>query len=53
MNVKGMICLCAVNKERLGNNYIMYEASITPEHQPGNGGFSVIKFSLETLVFYA
>lgn len=44
-----MICLCAVNKERLANNYIMYESSITPEHQPGNGGFSVIKFSLETL----
>lgn len=44
-----MLCLCAINKERLGNNYIMYESSITPEHQPGNGGFSVIKFSLETL----
>nr|UGV35659.1 MAG: ORF1 [TTV-like mini virus] len=48
-NIKGMLCLCAVNKERLANNYIMYESSITPEHQPGNGGFSVIKFSLETL----
>nr|UGV34433.1 MAG: ORF1 [TTV-like mini virus]UGV34446.1 MAG: ORF1 [TTV-like mini virus]UGV34500.1 MAG: ORF1 [TTV-like mini virus]UGV34534.1 MAG: ORF1 [TTV-like mini virus]UGV34885.1 MAG: ORF1 [TTV-like mini virus] len=48
-NIRGLICLCAVNKNRLGNNYIMYESSITPEFQPGNGGFSVMKYSLETL----
>nr|UGV34220.1 MAG: ORF1 [TTV-like mini virus]UGV34627.1 MAG: ORF1 [TTV-like mini virus]UGV34862.1 MAG: ORF1 [TTV-like mini virus]UGV37638.1 MAG: ORF1 [TTV-like mini virus]UGV39558.1 MAG: ORF1 [TTV-like mini virus] len=47
--IKGQMCLVWYNNERIGHNSVMYENSITPEHWPGGGGFSIVKMSLETL----
>lgn len=47
--IKGKTCLLYFSPQRLSFNGILYEDSITPDHWPGGGGFSVYKFSLESL----
>nr|UGV34857.1 MAG: ORF1 [TTV-like mini virus] len=47
--IKGLMCLVFFNKKRLANNSVMYEDSTVPKHLPGGGGFSVMRFSLESL----
>nr|UGV33858.1 MAG: ORF1 [TTV-like mini virus]UGV34628.1 MAG: ORF1 [TTV-like mini virus] len=48
-SIKGTACLAYINCARLPHNSTMYEESITPEHWPGGGCFSVCQFSLDTL----
>nr|UGV39653.1 MAG: ORF1 [TTV-like mini virus] len=47
--VKGTTCLAYVNCNRMPHNSTMYEESITPDHWPGGGCFSVCQFTLKTL----
>lgn len=47
--IKGVTCLTYVNTNRLPHNSTMYESSITPDHWPGGGCFSVTQYSLESL----
>nr|UGV34134.1 MAG: ORF1 [TTV-like mini virus] len=47
--ITGLMPLVLVNKNRIGNNSVMYEQSIVPQDNPGGGGFSVVKLSLEAL----
>lgn len=47
--VKGLQPLFIANKLRLGNNFRQYEHSLIPEFQPGGGGFSITRYSLEAL----
>lgn len=48
-SIKGTTCLAYVNTERLPHNSTMYELSITPDHWPGGGCFSVSQYNLDTL----
>nr|UGV33854.1 MAG: ORF1 [TTV-like mini virus] len=48
-SIKGTACLLYLNCNRLGHNSTLYEESITPEHWPGGGAFSVCQFSLDSL----
>nr|UGV37653.1 MAG: ORF1 [TTV-like mini virus] len=50
--VTGMINLLQVNPKRMGNNFTLYEDSIVPEHLPSGGGFSLMKFTFNTLYSY-
>lgn len=45
----GKTCLVYFSPERLSHNSVMYEESITPDHWPGGGGFSVTQLSLNAL----
>ncbi|BAB19326.1 unnamed protein product [Torque teno mini virus 4] len=47
--IKGFQCLFEASKYRIGNNYTMYFNTFAPEHLPGGGGFSIVKYSLESL----
>lgn len=47
-----MINLLQVNPKRMGNNFTLYEDSIVPEHLPSGGGFSLMKFTFNTLYSY-
>nr|UGV35910.1 MAG: ORF1 [TTV-like mini virus] len=47
--IKGKECLVYFSPQRLHFNSVMYQDSITPDHWPGGGGFSVLKFSLASL----
>nr|UGV37430.1 MAG: ORF1 [TTV-like mini virus] len=47
--IKGLQPITITNGKRLTNNYRQYEHSIIPEHQPGGGGFSITKITLDAL----
>nr|UGV39238.1 MAG: ORF1 [TTV-like mini virus] len=47
--IKGMYCLLQCHKYRLTNNWAQYEASTVPQHEPGGGGFSILRFNLDAL----
>nr|UGV35260.1 MAG: ORF1 [TTV-like mini virus] len=47
--IKGETCLIYYNNDRLGQNSVMYEKSIVPDHWPGGGSFTVLKYTLDTL----
>lgn len=44
-----MYCLLQCHKYRLTNNWAQYEASTVPTHEPGGGGFSILRFNLDAL----
>ncbi len=44
-----MYCLLQCHKYRLINNWAQYEASTVPQHEPGGGGFSILRFNLDAL----
>lgn len=48
-HIKGLNCLVYVNQKRLSWNSTIYDNSIVPEHEPGGGGFAVMKFTLSNL----
>nr|UGV36704.1 MAG: ORF1 [TTV-like mini virus] len=48
-HIKGLCCIVYVNEKRLSWNSTLYENSITPELQPGGGGFGVMMFTLDNL----
>lgn len=47
--IKGYLCLFECTKNRISNNYDLYEASTVPEHLEGGGGFSIKNISLNAL----
>nr|UGV34336.1 MAG: ORF1 [TTV-like mini virus] len=47
--IKGLFPLIICNAKRLSNNFRQYEHSIINALQPGGGGFSITKFSLDGL----
>lgn len=47
-----MINFLQVNPKRIGNNFTLYEDSIVPQHLPSGGGFSLMKFTFNTLYSY-
>nr|UGV34546.1 MAG: ORF1 [TTV-like mini virus]UGV39579.1 MAG: ORF1 [TTV-like mini virus]UGV42463.1 MAG: ORF1 [TTV-like mini virus] len=47
--IKGMYCLFQANHKRLHHNWAQYEASIVPDGLPSGGGFSLLRFNLDSL----
>nr|UGV36453.1 MAG: ORF1 [TTV-like mini virus] len=49
LKVKGTFPLFLTTNERLSNNMTLFLDSIAPEYIPGGGGFSIQRFTLQTL----
>nr|UGV36782.1 MAG: ORF1 [TTV-like mini virus] len=47
--IQGMFSLFQAGYGRYANDYELYRESIVPEHQPGGGGWSIFKISLNNL----
>nr|UGV36429.1 MAG: ORF1 [TTV-like mini virus] len=47
--IQGMLCLFQAGAERYSYNYTLYKESTVPERQPGGGGWSIQKLSLNDL----
>nr|UGV34076.1 MAG: ORF1 [TTV-like mini virus] len=47
--VKGLYCLFQCNHKRLNYNYAQYENSIAAKNIPSGGGFSLLRFNLDSL----
>nr|UGV38998.1 MAG: ORF1 [TTV-like mini virus] len=47
--VKGLYCLWQANRTQLNKNWAQYEASVPREGMPNGGGYSLLRFTLETL----
>lgn len=47
--IKGIQPIIISNAKRLANNFRQYEQSIIYHHQPGGGGFSITKYTLDAL----
>lgn len=47
--IKGLFCLFEANHNLLTRNYTQYKESIPPEGEPSGGGFSLNKFTLDSL----
>lgn len=47
--VKGLYCLWQANHTQINRNWAQYEASVPREGLPNGGGYSLLRFNLETL----
>nr|UGV39490.1 MAG: ORF1 [TTV-like mini virus] len=49
LTVKGLFCLMQVHKTRYNHDYNQYEISVPKEGLPNGGGFTILRFTLNSL----
>nr|UGV34631.1 MAG: ORF1 [TTV-like mini virus] len=49
LTIKGLFCLMQVHKTRYNHDYNQYEISVPKEGLPNGGGFTILRFTLNSL----
>lgn len=49
ITVKGLYCLFQAHHKRVNKNYTQYQSNVTAEGLPGGGGYSILRFTLDSL----